>query len=214
MPPTRRLKKETTEISPYFYDVKKEEIKTEQEDIKIKQGNIKIEHEEKVLMEQPVPDLLAEDLKVLFVGINPGLASAAKRHHYAGPTNHFWPCLSESGLVDHKVVYTDDVNLPAEYHLGFTNLTARASRRSTDLTLAEQREGIPILNTKIEKLRPRVACFIGKGIYEIYSNKKCKVMGLQDQVVSWPTGGGETVIFVMPSTSGIVTAYKKADKTE
>ncbi|KAK4520159.1 fumarase fum1 [Mucor velutinosus] len=204
---TRRstlLKQETAKTSPYF---KKEQVKT------IKQET-KIEH-----IPQSVPDNVDVDLKVLFVGINPGLTSAAKGHHYAGPTNHFWPCLSESGLVDRKVTFADDVDLPALYRLGFTNLTARASRRQTDLSLAEQREGIPTLNHKFETLRPRVACFVGKGIYEIYSNKKCNTMGLQpkEHNIKWLSADGEkgeTVMFVMPSTSGIVTAYKKSDKTK
>ncbi|KAF1804204.1 uracil-DNA glycosylase-like protein [Mucor lusitanicus] len=197
------LKQETARISPYF---KKEPVKTIKQEIKIQD-----------IPAQGVPDNVDVDLKVLFVGINPGLTSAAKGHHYAGPTNHFWPCLSESGLVDRKVTFTDDVALPALYRLGFTNLTARASRRQTDLSLAEQREGIPMLNHKFETLRPRVACFVGKGIYEIYSGKKCNTMGLQPEEhnIKWLSADGEkgeTVMFVMPSTSGIVTAYQKPDK--
>lgn len=201
---TRRsvqLKQETSKTSPYFKKEPVKKIKLEADIGHIPQG---------------VPDNVDVDLKVLFVGINPGLTSAAKGHHYAGPTNHFWPCLSESGLVDRKVTFTDDVDLPALFQLGFTNLTARASRRQTDLSLAEQREGIPMLNHKFETLRPRVACFVGKGIYEIYSGKKCN-MGLQpkEHNIKWLSSNGEkgeTVMFVMPSTSGIVTAYQKPDK--
>lgn len=47
-----------------------------------------------------VPDNIDHDLRVLFVGINPGVMSAARGHHFAGPTNHFWPCLSESGITN------------------------------------------------------------------------------------------------------------------
>lgn len=160
-----------------------------------------------------VPDLLDYDLKVLFIGINPGLTSGAKGHHYASPTNHFWPSLSGSGLVDKKLTYIDDVDTPKLYRLGFTNLTPRTTRRMSDLTIAEQQEGIPILNSKIEEYRPRVACFIGKGIYEIYSKKKCPQLGLQTNTsIKWSNGEGETVVFVMPSTSGLVTAYKKPDR--
>src|ERR1043165_1758063 len=38
-----------------------------------------------------VPDLIAPGLRVLFCGINPGLYSAATRHHFARPGNRFWP---------------------------------------------------------------------------------------------------------------------------
>ncbi|KAI8148759.1 uracil-DNA glycosylase-like protein, partial [Fennellomyces sp. T-0311] len=151
-------------------------------------------------------------LKVLFVGINPGLVSAARGHHFAGPTNHFWPCLSASGLVDKVVTYNDDVNLPQRYRLGITNLTMRTSRKASDLTLAEQRAGIPALNAKFRQYRPRVACFVGKGIYEIYAGEKCKQMGVQGKRIPWDNQKGSTRLFVMPSTSGIVSAYQKPDK--
>lgn len=207
------------ERSPYF-------IKPKNEDGNIKLGvnstkqenknTLKVEESVAKLKDEGVEDFLAEDLNVMFVGINPGLTSAAKRHHYAGPTNHFWPCLSTSGLVDKVVTFKDDQDLPSLYKLGFTNLTARTTRTASELTLAEQREGIPILNSKIECLRPRIACFIGKGIYEIYSKEKCKKMGLQDEskAIPWLNGKGKTLLFVMPSTSGIVTAYKKSDKAK
>ncbi|KAI8989254.1 uracil-DNA glycosylase-like protein [Pilobolus umbonatus] len=157
-------------------------------------------------------DILENDLRVVFVGINPGLTSAMKGHHFAGPTNHFWPCLSESGLVDRKVTYEDDVRLPETYQLGFTNLTPRPTRTASELSLSEQRAGIPLLTEKISRLRPRVVCFIGKGIYEIYSREKCKELGLQKKTIPWLSQTGESAIFVIPSTSGIVSAYKKTDK--
>lgn len=192
-----------TRYSPYFKKTEKVTV-TKQETVTVK---------EEATVDKGVPDLLDYDLKVLFVGINPGITSGAKGHHYANRTNHFWPCLSESGLVDRKLTFEDDVHTPKLYRLGFTNLTPRTTRRATDLSLAEQREGIPILNSKIEKFRPRIACFVGKGIYEIYSNKKCDQMGLQTDVrIKWLDRDGETLIFVMPSTSGLVTAYKKPDR--
>lgn len=206
MPPSKRTKKGTT-VSPYFNKdsgFKKDDQKAitikQEEDIK------SIARDDK-----GVHDILDYDLLVLFVGINPGLTSTERGHHYAGPTNHFWPCLSASGLVDRKVTFEDDNDLPRLYRLGFTNLTARTTRSASELSLVEQRERIPILNNKIMNFRPRIACFVGKGIYEIYSKQKCK-MGLQNQTIPWSTGNGETTIFVMPSTSGRVSAYQKSDK--
>ncbi|KAI7872564.1 uracil-DNA glycosylase-like protein [Spinellus fusiger] len=155
-------------------------------------------------------DVLGKDLKVLFVGINPGLKSAERGHHYAGPTNHFWPCLSQSGLVDEPMTWRQDIELPDKHRLGFTNLTARPSRSASDLTLTEQRAGIPVLNEKIQKCRPKVVCFVGKGIYEIYKGGKCSSLGLQPDPI--PLDHGVCDVFVMPSTSGIVAAYSRQDK--
>merc|ERR1712110_201900 len=39
-----------------------------------------------------LPDCCKENLDILIVGINPGYHSAITKHHYAGPTNHFWKC--------------------------------------------------------------------------------------------------------------------------
>ncbi|KAG2194647.1 hypothetical protein INT47_002331 [Mucor saturninus] len=207
MPPSKKTRKGPT-VSPYFNKQAGLAKAGDHESITVKQEEDmkSIEEEDK-----GVHDLLDYDLKVLFVGINPGLTSTAKGHHYAGPTNHFWPCLSASGLVDRKVTFEDDNQLPARYGLGFTNLTARTTRSASELSSQEQRERIPILNTKIATFRPRIACFIGKGIYEIYSRRKCN-LGLQEQTIPWSTGDGETIIFVMPSTSGRVSAYHKSDK--
>lgn len=218
MAPSTRNNK-TPQVSPYFNKKKEATVKLKKEEADDKTIIKKEEdvlEEKKLTVEEDkgVPDILDYDLKVLFVGINPGLMSAARGHHYAGPTNHFWPCLSESGLVDRKVTFHEDVDMAILYQVGFTNLTARTTRSASDLTLAEQREGIPVLNSKFETFRPKIACFVGKGIYEIYSKQKCKQMGLQDKshAVPWSNGKGETLMFVMPSTSGIVTAYQKPDK--
>ncbi|KAI8057247.1 uracil-DNA glycosylase-like protein, partial [Syncephalis plumigaleata] len=113
-----------------------------------------------------VSDHLAYGMRVLFVGINPGIASSANQHHYANPANAFWPCLSASGLVTENVTCIDDHRLPRDYRLGLTNLVARPSRSSSEIRAAEFRAGRPILNAKIRKWRPLFVCFIGKGIFE------------------------------------------------
>ncbi len=49
-----------------------------------------------------VPDLLPpadEPLRLLFVGINPGLWTAATQTHFARPGNRFYPALLGAGIV-------------------------------------------------------------------------------------------------------------------
>jgi TDG/mug DNA glycosylase family protein len=43
--------------------------------------------------------VVADGLRVLFCGINPGLMSAATGHHFARPGNRFWPVLHLSGFT-------------------------------------------------------------------------------------------------------------------
>ena len=78
--------------SPYFNKIRKND--KDKKPLLLQQQQ---EENQKDQNDIGVPDNIDYDLKVLFVGINPGLVSAARGHHFAGPTNHFWPCLSESG---------------------------------------------------------------------------------------------------------------------
>ena len=50
-----------------------------------------------------VPDLLGEDLRLLFVGINPGLWTAAVQAHFARPGNRFYPALLRAGIITEPV---------------------------------------------------------------------------------------------------------------
>ncbi|KNC96036.1 mismatch-specific thymine-DNA glycosylate (mug) [Spizellomyces punctatus DAOM BR117] len=154
-----------------------------------------------------VPDYLEKDLDVVFCGFNPGIQSSTRGHHYAGSNNHFWTCLSESGLVGSTVVtYKDDARCPADFSIGFTNIVSRPTRGSSDLSMKEMSAGADPLYAKITTFRPKVCCFVGKGVYEAFSGKKKFELGLQAEKV------GATALFVVPSTSGRVSAYSKEDK--
>ncbi|KAG0241327.1 hypothetical protein BGW41_006046 [Actinomortierella wolfii] len=131
-----------------------------------------------------VPDHIGYDLDVLFVGINPGVRTSEMGHHYSGPSNHFWPCLNESGLLPAgvRVGPKDDHTLPARFNLGLTNLVDRPSRSGAELSNTEARAAAPILMAKIKKYRPRFVCFVSKQAWDMF----CGVgLGLQTGFVSW-----------------------------
>eukprot|EP00794_Sanderia_malayensis_P006086 gene6086-6789_t len=162
---------------------------------------------EEDVLQKKLPDHLCKDLNILFVGINPGLMSAFKGHHYSGHNNHFWPCLYESGLVPVQLTYQEDFKC-LEYKIGMTNIVERTTRAASDLSKIEIKDGIAEMMRKIKETNPRIVCFNGKGIYETFSKKKCKV-GLQDDVFRETS----SLIYVMPSTSGRTMSYpRKADK--
>jgi TDG/mug DNA glycosylase family protein len=151
-----------------------------------------------------LPDYLRPGLDVVFVGINPGLASAAAGHHYAGRTNHFWPLLHEAGLVPQPLTYEDDRRCP-ELGVGLTNLVDRPSRGIDDLSKAELAAGARRLREKLRRVRPRVICFNGKAIAEAFLEHRC-ALGLQ------PERWEGVPVFVMPSTSARTASYQRADK--
>jgi len=152
----------------------------------------------------PLPDYLDPGLDLVFVGINPGRRSAATGHHYAGAGNHFWPLLHESGLAPGPLTCEDDWRAP-EFGLGLTNLVARASPTMDDLSLEEMRKGAALLREKILRYQPRVVCFNGKRIFEVFAGRRCR-LGLQPERV------GRSRLFVMPSTSARTAGYQRRDK--
>jgi TDG/mug DNA glycosylase family protein len=161
---------------------------------------------EEEVMQKFLPDHLKDDLDVIFIGINPGLYSAYTGHHYSNASNHFWPCLYESGLIPHKMTHKEDAQC-LDYGIGFTNIVPRTTRSSNDLTRKEIKEWSKVMLERMAQLRPLVLCFNGKGIYEIYSGKKCEV-GIQGKLP-----GTETVVYVMPSTSGRAASHpRRVDK--
>lgn len=74
----------------------------------------------------PVRDVVGRGLDALFVGINPGWASARAGHHFANPANPFWRLLHESGLVGRRLTPAEEREL-LDQGLGITNLVARAT---------------------------------------------------------------------------------------
>ncbi|KAH0015605.1 DNA glycosylase, partial [Aureobasidium melanogenum] len=73
----------------------------------------------------PLTDILAPDLIAVFVGTNPGIRTAAQGHAYAHPSNQFWKLLHSSGCTDERLRPDQDVELPARYLLGNTNIVER-----------------------------------------------------------------------------------------
>ncbi|KAF9203920.1 hypothetical protein BGZ49_005892 [Haplosporangium sp. Z 27] len=131
-----------------------------------------------------LPDIIDYDLDVLFVGINPGVMSSQRSHHFSNPTNHFWSCLSDSGLLPPGVRLgpNDDQFLPAICNMGLTNLVDRPSRMGNELSESECRAAAPILTAKIKKYRPRFVCFVSKQAWDMYAGVG---LGLQTAWVSW-----------------------------
>ncbi len=107
-----------------------------------------------------LPDRVGPSLGLLFVGINPGLRSAAVGHHFAGPSNRFWVLLHDSGLITDRLTWRDDGSLPG-IGFGLTNLVARPTAGSADLSRDDFVRGERILRRKVRRLQPRIVVFVG-----------------------------------------------------
>ncbi len=136
---------------------------------------------------------------MLFVGINPGLRSAALGHHFAGASNRFWRLLHESGLLPMPMTYAEDGRLP-EWGYGITNLVARPTRGIDALESAECETGRLRLLATIARVRPRVVALLGITIYRSIFAARARTrevrLGLQREAL----GGAR--VFLLPNPSG------------
>jgi len=151
-----------------------------------------------------LPDILGADLRVLFVGINPGLYTTAIGHHFGRPGNRFWPALHRSGFTETLVSPFDDRTL-LERGLGLTNMVARTTAVAAELTKAELAAGGKILRAKVKKHRPRVVAFLGMDAFRTAFGVKNAAIGEQPE----PLEGA--VVWVLPNPSGLNAHYQLPD---
>ena len=145
----------------------------------------------------PLRDRIKPGVRVLFVGINPGIRSAETGHHFAGYSNRFWKLLFESGLVPDRVTYEDDDRLPS-FGFGITNICARATPGIDTLLPAEYLIGRAKLRRKILRYKPRVVAMVGVTVFRaMFPQHKGPVTpGPQQQRI------GNSAVFVLPNPSG------------
>jgi TDG/mug DNA glycosylase family protein len=160
-----------------------------------------------LIVMQSLPDYLEPNLHLIFVGFNPGTRSAQLGHYYAGPGNLFWPLLYETGLIATPLTYRDDARV-LEYGIGLTDLVKRSTPSSADLSTAEARAGVCVLERKLLQYAPKVVCFNGKGVYGWYRRQRQVALGIQDDTI------GISRVFVAPSTSARNGRISRSDKAE
>jgi TDG/mug DNA glycosylase family protein len=168
---------------------------------------------------ETLPDLLADGLGVVFIGINPSLFSVAQGHYFARRSNRFWPCFSRSSLsrgarqafgVERLEPAHDRALL--DHGFGFTDLAKRASARASDLPPKEFTAGVALLVAKLERHRPRIACFHGLTAYRPFQHALAPAagdarLGLQMLRV------GATRLFAVPNPSPANAHFTPDDQT-
>lgn len=159
-----------------------------------------------------VPDLLPapdQPLRLLFVGINPGLWTAATSTHFAHPGNRFYPALQLAGIVDRRIdpaagMTDDDRDHLRSLGIGITNVVRRATAKASELTDDELREGGAELTALVGTRRPRVVAIAGVTAYRTAFGRRKAVMGQQPEPL------GESELWVVPNPSGL-NAHETVD---
>jgi len=149
-----------------------------------------------------VPDLVGPGLKLLFVGINPGLWTAATQTHFAHPGNRFYPALRLAGIVDRDLdrgepMTDQDRAYLIKRGIGITNLVNRATARAGELAPAELRAGRTRLENFVAQHHPAVVAIAGITAYrQAFAAPKAK----EGEQNALPTGAR---VWVVPNPSGL-----------
>jgi TDG/mug DNA glycosylase family protein len=149
-------------------------------------------------------DVIGPGLDVLFVGINPGLYSAAVGHHFARAGNRFWPALHDAGFTPRRLTAFQDREL-LRYRLGVTNLVARSTAAASELQPDELRAGRARLAAKVRRHRPRFVAVVGIGAYRVAFERPLAIVGAQDERL------GDARLWVLPNTSGLNANHQAKD---
>jgi len=155
-----------------------------------------------------VDDLVGPGLKLLFVGINPGLWTAAVRTHFAHPTNRFYPALAAAGITGYEIDRVAGMSDSDRAYLvgrgiGITNLVRRATARASELSGEELREGGERLRRFVAEHRPAVVAIAGISAYRDAFGERTAVLGRQPETLDSATHWSGAPLWVVPNPSGL-----------
>jgi TDG/mug DNA glycosylase family protein len=146
----------------------------------------------------PLKDRVRPPVRVLFVGINPGIRSATIGHHFAGYSNRFWKLLYESRLVDEPIGAVDDGRL-VEWGYGITNLISRPTPGIDTLRPSEYPAGERLLRRKVRHWKPDIVAFVGVTLFRVLFGRRSGdpvELGSQSETFEGAR------VFVLPNPSG------------
>jgi TDG/mug DNA glycosylase family protein len=149
-----------------------------------------------------VPDLVGPDVKLLFVGINPGLWTAATQTHFAHPGNRFYPALRLAGIIERDIdrgVGMDDADRAhlIERGIGISNLAHRATAKASALGSDELRDGGEQLRRLVLRLEPEVVAVAGITAFRVAFGRPKARAGRQ------PDDFEGAELWVVPNPSGL-----------
>ena len=141
-------------------------------------------------------DIVAPGLRILFVGINPGLYSGATGHHFARPGNRFWPTLHAAGLTPRRLGPCEERELLDQW-LGVTNLVARTTASAAELEPDELVRGGRRLARLVARIRPLMVAFLGLSTYRIAFARPEASVGPQPERLAGAR------VWLLPNPSGL-----------
>ncbi|MCV7195463.1 mismatch-specific DNA-glycosylase [Mycobacterium angelicum] len=154
-----------------------------------------------------LPDLISDQVRLLFVGINPGLRTAAVQAHFAPRGNRFWPALYRAGITEYLIDASSgfaaaDRDYVLSRGIGITNLVERATAGADELTAGELITGRQKLDRMVQDLSPRVVAVLGITAYRAAFGDRQAKLGKQLSPYPGYPGYPGTELWVLPNPSG------------
>jgi TDG/mug DNA glycosylase family protein len=146
-----------------------------------------------------LPDRLAADLRLWFVGTAAGPMSAARGAYYAHPGNRFWRALHEAGVTP-RLFSPHEFPLLLEMGVGLTDFCK--TDWGVDAQIAREAFDVEGFRRKVKRLKPGALAFTSKTAAGLWLGRSTgRIMTGRQETKEGP------VVFVLPSPSGLATSY-------
>lgn len=147
--------------------------------------------------------MLGPELRLLFIGINPGVQTARTKHHFANPRNLFWGLVHEAGLTPRQLDPSEELQL-LRWGMGVTNVVTRATPGAGDVTAEDKRRGRERLEALVREAKPQWLAFVGKQAWLFAGGAPEQSFGVAKE------GFWDRRMFVLPSPSPANAAIPRA----
>jgi double-stranded uracil-DNA glycosylase len=144
---------------------------------------------------EKLPDQLADNLRLVFVGTAASTRSADVGHYYAHPGNRFWRTLHQTGITDRRYEPHEFTAL-LKLGIGFTDLCKTGA--GMDHQALAFPIDIPAFREKMLKYRPHTIAFTSKKAASLFYGRPTTAiaLGRQPRLPDFP------VVFALASPSG------------
>ena len=152
-----------------------------------------------------LPDMLRDNLDVIFVGTAAGRRSAAAGVYYAHPGNYFWRTLWLVGLTPRRFAPHDFAKL-RDVGLGFTDLSKSGS--GMDHEIAAEEFDVATFEAKMRRHQPRAIAFTSKKAASLWLRRRTDRIAYGRQK---RRSADFCEVFVLPSPSSAARRYWKLE---
>ena len=152
-----------------------------------------------------LPDVLRDNLDVVFVGTAAGRRSAELGIYYAHSGNYFWRTLWLVGVTPRRFAPRDFAKL-RDVGIGFTDLSKSAYGMDHDIAPADF--DVTAFNAKMRQLQPRAIAFTSKKAASLWLRRRTDRIryGRQSRRIT-----DFCEVFVLPSPSSAARRYWKIE---